>query len=131
MHVIEMEITLNRIIVFCRDVDKMKMFYQQYFNLKLVEEIKNEQAVLKAGYTEIALHNIGEAYKTNNDKPFRAHSNTKLVFEISNDIAHFRDTLVEKGVLVKELKSFAGHDYMLCDGEDSEGNVFQLMQRTA
>jgi hypothetical protein len=30
---------------------------------------------------------------------------------------------------MKEIKTFDNYDYWLCDGEDLEGNVFQLKQR--
>jgi hypothetical protein len=30
---------------------------------------------------------------------------------------------------VKEITTFDNYDYWLCDGEDPEGNVFQLRQR--
>ena len=124
-----MEITFNRVIIFCGDVNKLKTFYQDYFGFRLVEEIKDEWAVLNTGQTEIAFHKIGDAYR-NNDQPFRADSNTKLVFEISGDLEAFREDLLAKAVLVKEIKSFKGFDFILCDGEDPEGNVFQVKQKT-
>ena len=30
---------------------------------------------------------------------------------------------------MREIKTFENYDYWLCDGEDLEGNVFQLKQR--
>jgi predicted enzyme related to lactoylglutathione lyase len=122
-----MDIQLNRIIIFSGNVEKLKQFYQQHFNFTLAEEIKNEWVVLNAGQVEIALHQIGEAYRNNDDKAFRAESNTKLVFKISADIDLFRTRLVQSGVQVQEVKSFPGYNYLLCDGEDPEGNVFQIM----
>jgi len=124
-----MDIQLNRIILFAQDVNRLKKFYQEYFSFNLVEEIKNEWVVLNAGQIEIAFHKIGDAYKINKDIPFKVDSNTKLVFELNSALPAFRESLVEQGVLLRELKSFPGSNYLLCDGEDPEGNVFQLKQK--
>lgn len=56
-------------------------------------------------------------------------SNTKLVFEIKEELTSLRQELINKGVALREIKSFPGFDYLLCDGEDPEGNVFQLAQK--
>ncbi len=123
-----MKIQLSRIILFARDVNKLKSFYQDYFNLNLIEEIKDEWVVLNAGPVEIAFHKVGADFDKNKDLPFKAHSNTKLVFDVKEDLASFRDDLLGKGVFLKELKSFDGSHCLFCDGEDLEGNVFQLRQ---
>lgn len=121
-----MHITLTRIIVFGQAIDKLKIFYIENFNLTVIEETKHEWVVLSAGPIEIALHRIGQAYRANDD--FNAGSNTKLVFNINTDLRAFRQILIEKGVLLKEIKSFPGINSLFCDGEDPEGNVFQLQQ---
>lgn len=117
--------SLTRIIIFAGNVEKLKQFYQSNFKFSLLEEIKNEWLVLKAGQTEIAFHQVGEAYR-NEAGEFNAESNTKLVFTIASDIHHFRNTLVEGGATMQEVKSFPGFNYLMCDGEDPEGNVFQI-----
>lgn len=118
--------SLTRIIIFCGNVEKLKQFYQSHFKCELLEEIKNEWVVLKAGQTEIAFHQVGAAYK-NETGDFKAESNTKLVFNIASDIHHFRNSLAEGGATMQEVKSFPGFNYLLCDGEDPEGNVFQIV----
>ena len=40
-----------------------------------------------------------------------------------------RQQLIKDNVLIKEVISFDNYDYWLCDGEDPEGNVFQLKQK--
>jgi hypothetical protein len=122
-----MTVTFNRIIIFCGDVNSLKVFYEGNFGFRVIEEITDEWVVLSAGFVEIAFHRIGEAYRNNNE-PFHADSNTKLVFEINGDIVAFRETLLKNGVQLNEIKSFKGFDYLLCDGEDPEGNIFQLKQ---
>jgi hypothetical protein len=58
-------------------------------------------------------------------------SNTKLVFEIEENIYVMRELLLQKNVKMREVKQFDGSDYLLCDGEYPEGNVFQLQQKKA
>jgi predicted enzyme related to lactoylglutathione lyase len=122
-----MQISLHRIILFGQNITKLKDFYIENFSLTLVEEVKNEWVVLKAGQMEIAFHKIGDAYQTGGE--FKAESNTKLVFKVENDLGALREQLIDHGVLLGEIKSFAGINALFCDGEDPEGNVFQLEER--
>lgn len=124
-----MNISLNRIILFSKNVEGLKNFYMQHFNFKLVQEISGEWVVLNAGQMEIAFHKIGSDFTKENDEPFRVDSNTKLVFNIDSDLSAFGENLLRQGVALREIKSFPGFDYLLCDGEDPEGNVFQLSQK--
>ena len=123
----KMTTRLTRVILFCNDVEKLKQFYQQHFTFTIAEEIKNEWVVLNAGPIEIAFHRIGEAYRNQNVKPFRIESNIKLVLSTDANITLFRTKLMQAGVPMQEIKSFAGYNYLFCDGEDTEGNVFQIV----
>lgn len=119
---------INRIILFGYDINKLKLFYQTNFNLHLIEEIENEWLVFDAEGIEIAFHLIGEGYRT---KPnFRVESNFKIVFNV-DDLVGFRAQLINNGVKMGKVKSFEGFDFIICDGEDFEGNVFQLSQKKA
>ncbi|PWS26808.1 lactoylglutathione lyase [Pedobacter yonginense] len=120
---------LSRIILFGNNIEALKGFYQSIFNFPVVEEIEGEWLVFDAGGMEIAFHRIGEPYR--NEEPFRVESNTKLVFSIDDDLVSFRKRLVEKSVKMKDVKSFDGIDFIFCDGEDVEGNIFQLSQKKA
>ncbi len=122
-----MEASLSRVIIFGQAIDKLKAFYVGNFCLPVVEEVEHEWVVLNAGPVEIALHRIGEAYLAEEGGVFRADSNTKLVFELAGNLHIFRQKLIEQGVLMREIKSFAGINSLFCDGEDPEGNVFQLV----
>jgi len=124
-----MEISFYRIILYGLQIDKLKNFYIDHFNLELVEEIKDEWVVLKSGQVEIAFHKIGRSYIPHNEEGFRVNSNTKIVFRIDQDLATFKQELLDKGVALKNTKSFKGINSLFCDGQDPEGNVFQLEQR--
>ncbi len=122
-----MKTTFGRLILYVHDVEALKGFYSENFGFEVIEEIASEWVVLKSGSMELALHRIGEAYRTDAQ---RTTSNAKLVFNLAGgNLEAFRTKLIEQGVVMREPKTFTGFDYLLCDGEDPEGNVFQLMQK--
>jgi catechol-2,3-dioxygenase len=124
-----MEISLTRIILFGQNIEKLKNFYIDIFNFSVIEETSHQWVVLNAGSIEIALHKVGEAYATKSDDDFNANSNTKLVFTLKTDLKLFRQELLKRSVAIKEIKSFQEINSLFCDGEDPEGNVFQLEER--
>jgi hypothetical protein len=123
------KISLERIILFGHLIEKLKSFYVDNFNFKVKEEIKDQWIVLNAGSIELALHKIGAEYEPKDGKAFRVESNTKLVFLISEDLSGFRKRLISQGLIIGDIKSFEGINSLFCDGEDPEGNVFQIEQR--
>jgi predicted enzyme related to lactoylglutathione lyase len=123
-----MKLSLYRIILFGKDITRLKHFYTSNFGLVVAEEIGDEWVVLKTGEIEIALHKIGKQY-INDESDFTADNNIKLVFRISDDLHSFRKKLIENSVMVQEIKSFPGINSLFCDGQDCEGNVFQLEQK--
>lgn len=122
-----MPIFMSRLILYVRDVELLKAFYGTHFAFPVIEEIENEWAVLKAGEVEIALHRVGVAYR---DRPTSGDtSNAKLVFSVESGLEDLRETLLKAGVRMREMKRYDGFPQSMCDGEDPEGNVFQLSQR--
>jgi hypothetical protein len=96
------------------------------FDLAVTEEIDGEWAVLKAGAVEIALHRVGEPYRER--PPQGNNSNSKIVFSVPSGLPELRERLVQAGVRMRDVKRYEGFPYLMCDGEDPEGNVFQLLQ---
>ena len=124
-----MRITLNCIILFVQDVETLKAFYVDNFNLELAEEVKSEWALLKAGACELGLHKIGAEYLSAIKIPAKFDNNTKIVFEIDEDIFAFHKKLKDKKITIKDIKTWDNYSYLVCDGEDPEGNVFQLRMK--
>ena len=118
--------SMSRLVLYVHDVATLKSFYEVHFGLPIVEEIPDEWVVLNAGAIELALHRVGERYR--NTTARHVHSNAKMVFSVSAGLAQLRDKLISSGVNMRELKRYDGFPYLLCDGEDPEGNVFQLSQ---
>ncbi|VVE12839.1 VOC family protein [Pandoraea anhela] len=122
-----MPIPVSRLILYVRDVERLKSFYQQYFALAVVEEIAGEWVVLNAGAIELALHLVRQPYR---QQPPSMHprSNAKIVFSVTSGLTEMRERLLRDGVRMRDLKRFDGFPFLMCDGEDPEGNVFQLAQ---
>ena len=124
-----MAASLSRVILYVHDVDRLSVFYREAFGFGLVEEIAGEWAVLRAGGCELALHRVGAPYR-GMAPTGEGNSNAKLVFTIDTPIAAKRAALLQRGVAMGEIKSYAGTG-PLCDGCDPEGNVFQLSETPA
>lgn len=124
-----MQVRLEKIIIFCADVDKLVRFYQDCFQLTIIGEPDSNWTVLETGSVQIAFHKIGEEYLTTSPEAFKiTDSNVKIVFEIDSDLVSFRESLLGKKVDAGDIRQFPGFSYRFCDGQDPEGNVFQVIQ---
>jgi predicted enzyme related to lactoylglutathione lyase len=123
-----MKASLNRIILYVQDVERLATFYQDAFQLPVVEEIKGEWAVLRVGVCELALHRVGKPYRVADASSWKVETNTKIVFSVTRELNDLRDELIRKGVPMGRIKSYPGLTGPLCDGTDPEGNVFQVAQ---
>jgi len=124
-----MELNLDTIILYVQNVDKLRSFYTGILNLKVIEQYQSEWILLDAGNGKIGLHKIGDRYSGQIENGYKFDNNAKIVFEIADDISEIRQQLLNRNVAMREIKTFDNYDYWLCDGEDPEGNVFQLKQR--
>ncbi|MBD1386928.1 VOC family protein [Mucilaginibacter rigui] len=125
----EIKVKLDTIILYVQNVDRLKSFYTNVFNLKIVEEYESIWTLLDVGNSMIGLHKIGDKYLNASEGSFKFNNNTKIVFEINEDINEVRRDFISQNVVMREIKTFDNYDYWLCDGEDPEGNVFQLKQK--
>jgi catechol-2,3-dioxygenase len=123
-----MSVSLNRIILYVQDVERLARFYQEMFGLPVIEEIREEWVVLRAGACELALHRVGKPYRVADTRSWKVETNAKLVLSVTRDLAEMRAELARKGVPMGAIKAYPGLTGPLCDGTDPEGNVFQLAQ---
>jgi catechol-2,3-dioxygenase len=123
-----MNTSLSRIILYVQDVGLLTRFYRDILGLPIVQEIADEWVVFRPGSCELALHRVGRPYRVADASSWKVETNVKLVLVVTRDIAELRAELVTKGVPMREIKSYPGFPGPLCDGEDPEGNVFQLQQ---
>jgi catechol-2,3-dioxygenase len=123
-----MKASLTRVILYVQDVRRLKDFYRNTLELPAVEEIEGEWAVLNAGTCELALHRAGKPYRVADPSSWKVETNAKLVMTVERDLEELRAELITKGVAMGRIKSFPPLTGPLCDGQDPEGNVFQLAQ---
>jgi predicted enzyme related to lactoylglutathione lyase len=124
-----MHASLNRIILYVQDVERLASFYRHAFQLPIVEAIKGEWAVLRVGACELALHRVGKRYRVADASSWKVETNAKMVISVTRALKDLRAELIRKGVPMGRIKSCPGLTGPLCDGTDPEGNVFQLAQR--
>jgi len=123
-----MNARLSTIILYVKNVQLLKDFYEKNFNLKVIEE-DPVWALLDAGGLYIGLHTIGDQYLEKLEADYTFYNNTKLVFEIDIDIESARNELISKNVTMRDIKTIENYPFWLCDGTDPEGNVFQLKSK--
>jgi len=124
-----MNLNLDTVILYVKNVDRLKSFYTNILKFEVIEEYQSVWALLKAGNGKIGLHKIGDQYLAKIVDGYKFDNNVKIVFEIDQDITDVRQRLLNQNVFMKEIKTFDDYNYWLCDGEDPEGNVFQLKRR--
>jgi len=123
-----MKLTIETIILFGVDMKSQRHFYADILGLTIVEEEDN-WILFQAGTANIALHKINPQHLDDSEGPFSVDNNVKMVLSIDEDIHEARSQLLAQGVRMKEVMTWEGYDYDLCDGRDPEGNVFQLKQK--
>jgi catechol 2,3-dioxygenase-like lactoylglutathione lyase family enzyme len=124
-----MKLKLEGIILFVENVDMLKSFYVDVLKLDVVEETKSQWLLLKTGNCTIGLHKAGEQFFEAHQQPSKFENNAKIVFEIDEDIYKIREYLIAQRVAIQEVKTFEDYEYWICDGEDPEGNVFQIRMK--
>ncbi|WP_316741222.1 hypothetical protein [Pedobacter antarcticus] len=124
----QVKVNLDTIILYVQNVNTLKSFYTSIFSFSIVEEFQSVWVLLESGSCKIGLHQIGEKYLNKSKPAFKFDNNTKIVFEINQDINEIRSYLLSQHVQMREIKTFDDYNYWLCDGEDPEGNMFQLKQ---
>jgi predicted enzyme related to lactoylglutathione lyase len=120
---------LSGLILFVQDVEKLKTFYMSFFHCTVIEEIKNEWVLLKAGNGEMGLHKAGIPGTDLWNKSNGENNNSKMVFECADNITLKHQEFLSNGISVSEIKSWEGYGFLLFDGADPEGNMFQIKQK--
>lgn len=118
-----MIVLMTRIIYFVKDMEKTTAFYRDTLGLTVVEDphlSPSEWVEFDASPCRLALH------KTFDPKGTTPATYNTIVF-YSDDPMTTRDELMAKGVKIHE--PMTDQRLVLCDGEDPEGNRFQISNR--
>lgn len=119
-----MNVKLDTVILYVKNIQLLKKFYVESFNLKVIQE-DEIWVLLSAGEIKIGFHKIEKKYMDQIDANHQFDNNTKIIFEI-DDLELVRKEFIDKKIPMRELKTFDNYNFWLCDGTDPEGNVFQL-----
>jgi len=119
---------LEAIILFCWDIQLLKSFYVDLLGMDVIASSGDNWIVMESGACQLCLHKIGQGYDPDSDHTHQDPRNTKIVLSTDDDIRKIRDYLISHDTKMKEVLTWEGYDYWVCDGEDPEGNVFQLKQ---
>ena len=120
------KLQLSSIILFCFNIQKMKVFYEDILGFEILETSGDNWIVLDSGPFRLCLHQIGQEYLTEGDDTQAEDTVTKFVLTTDDNLHDLRTYLLNNGVRMKEVMTWKGYDYAFCDGQDPEGNVFQL-----
>src|SRR5262245_14735943 len=99
-----MNASLNRVILYVQDVGRLADFYRNVLGLPIVEEIKGEWSVHRAGACEIALHRVGKPWRVADPSSWQVETNVKLVLMVERELAELRAELLVKGVPMSAIK---------------------------
>jgi predicted enzyme related to lactoylglutathione lyase len=110
---------LNRVIVFVKDMTAMRAFYEQKLGLTAVGYADEGWVSYDAGGSSISLHRQTGAKHSGG-------SALQIVFH-SDDVPAAREELIARGVAMGKL--WSGDGLSFSDGQDPEGNWFQISSR--
>lgn len=110
---------LSRVIIFTGDVKRLVDFYASHFGLTAVGEADEEWTELSAGGCNLAFHKFSEQLDGGDN-------GIKFVFG-ATDVAAEKVRLEGLGVKMTEIFNFG--EIRMCDGQDPDGNRFQISSR--
>jgi catechol 2,3-dioxygenase-like lactoylglutathione lyase family enzyme len=122
-------LVLGRVMLYTKDLKRMVAFYRDVLGFAIIPSRfdPEEFVVLDAGNAQLCLHQIPEVIARNiaiSDPPEpRSRVPVKIMFVIE-DVEGTRERLIAGGVPIGALQSFPPLIY--CDGNDPEGNIFQI-----
>ncbi len=122
-------LVLGRVMLYAKDLKRIVAFYRDILGFATIPSRFNpdEFVVLDAGNAQLCLHQIPEVIARNidiSDPPEpRLRVPVKIMFVIE-DVEGTRERLVARGVPMGAVQNFPPLVY--CDGNDPEGNIFQI-----
>ena len=81
-----MHASLNRIILYVQDVERLSTFYQDAFQLPVVED--NQRRVGRPPHQacELALHRVGRPYRVADASSWKVETNAKMVISVAREL---------------------------------------------
>jgi predicted enzyme related to lactoylglutathione lyase len=118
---------LGQVMVFAKDLDRMRRFYESGFGLTAITEEADGWVRFATGGASFALHaipvDIARGIAIAEPPAPRADTAIKFTFHV-DDVDAVRAHLAAHGAVMREPRTWGGRTF--CDGVDPEGNVFQI-----
>jgi predicted enzyme related to lactoylglutathione lyase len=118
-------------VLFVKDLDRMRSFYERCFNLDVVDTA-DDHCILESAIWILSLVVVADRVAAAFEIPVppirREAVPIKLGFRVES-IGDSRPVVVEMGGLVDPISTeWDFRDSRHCDGVDPEGNVFELLE---
>ena len=110
---------VSRVIIFTPNVKRLADFYSKCFDLSQVGEASEHWVELSSGGCNIALHKVDE-------HDIGRDGWIKIVFA-AKDVPAKKVRLEGLGIKMSAVITFG--DIQMCDGNDPDGNFFQISSR--
>jgi predicted enzyme related to lactoylglutathione lyase len=123
-----MVIPLNRIIIFVGDVQKCARFYADAFGFAVLPSDygETEWMELDTGGCKLAFHKA-RGPDGPIDSPTGSPMNPHKIVFFAENVAAARAAVMAKGAVMGDVRQF--DSTIVCDGQDPEGNMFQICNR--
>jgi len=123
------DLVLGKVMLYAKDIKRMVAFYRDVLGLSVLPSRYDpaEFVVLDAGSAQLCLHQIPEVIARNIDIADPAQPRSKVpvkIMYVTEDVSSMRETLTARGVPMGAVQS--SPPLMYCDGQDPEGNIFQI-----
>lgn len=117
---------LLRIVIYVSDPVKCASFYRDHFSLKAIGDWNSGWAEVEAEGCVIGFH---QAYDENGPvkKATGSPNHPHKISFLATDVEAKRKELLSAGVKMAEVKNFDG--WLMCNGVDIEGHVFQITNK--
>ena len=116
-----MKSTLNKIMIYAKDMQKMSLFYEKYFDYKA--KIDKDERIIELssayGGSTILIHQAGKGVK-------EGQACIKLVFDVKN-VEKFRDKYIAAGLKFGSVHEADG--YSFSNAKDPGKNTIQISSR--
>ncbi len=113
------------LVIYARSVSILTRFYTHVFGLEVTEQ-DDRYARLVKGEFELVLLETQQSQQQTNELTPREHTPLKPTFFVSTPLEVLAEKVEEQGGSVFEPKDWQFGGRQVCDGYDSEGNIFQL-----
>lgn len=113
------------LVIYAGNIDSLSLFY---INALKFEKMDFDESYIRLvnSHSELVILKATENYATDSTSP-REHSAIKPVFFTNETLINLRESISTFGGYLKPANNeWCFNNFMVCDGHDTEGNIFQI-----